>query len=165
MTRGRPARRPAGRVRERPARYTLAAVGPVVVDASIAFFWFANEPDRWGAERLLVTEAALLAPDLMAVEAANAWWKKLRRREMELADVEQAVTNLLALGIAWTPSVVLLRPATRLAAEIGHPVYDCLYLALAASHSASLATADDRLRQAAERLGVRLWSAGGTTRH
>ncbi len=116
-----------------------------------------NEPDRVGAERLLETESALLAPDLMAAEATNAWWKKLRRREMGLADVEQAVTNLLALGIAWTPSTVLLRPAARLAVEVGHPVYDCLYLALAGSHGAALATADARLRQAAERLGVRVW--------
>lgn len=66
------------------------------------------------------------------------------------------MTNLLALGIAWTPSAVLLRPAARLAVEVGHPVYDCLYLTLAASHSAPLA--DDRLRRAAERLGVRAWS-------
>lgn len=93
----------------------------------------------------------------MAIEATNAWWKKLRRREMVLADVEQAVTNLLALGITWTPSTALLRPATRLAAELGHPVYDCVYLALAASHSAPLATADDRLRRAAKRVGVRVW--------
>src|SRR2546426_7767761 len=35
------------------------------------------------------------------------------------------------------------------------------YLVLAASHSAPLATADDRLRRAAERLGVRIWSDGG----
>jgi predicted nucleic acid-binding protein len=158
MTPGRAAKAPAARVRERAPRYTVSITGPVVVDASIAFLWFANEPDPFGAERLLETESALLAPDLMAVEATNAWWKKLRRREMELADVEQAVTNLLALGIAWTPSTVLLRPAARLAVELGHPVYDCLYLTLAASHSALLATADDRLRQAAERLGVRVWS-------
>ena len=148
-------------VRERPSRYTLSATGPVVVDASMAFFWFANEPDRWGAGRLLETERALLAPDLMAVEATNAWWKKLRRHEMELADVEQAVTNLLALGIAWTPSAALLGPAARLAAELGHPVYDCMYLALAAARSVPLATADDRLRRAAERLGVGVWSEGG----
>jgi predicted nucleic acid-binding protein len=100
----------------------------------------------------------------MAVEVTNAWWKKLRRREMELADVEQAVTNLLALGIDWTPAVALLRPAARLATAISHSVYDCLYLALAASHSALLATADDRLRQAAERVGVRIWGVGGATR-
>ena len=160
MTRRR-ANAPAARVRARAPRYTASIAGPVVVDASIAFLWFANEPDRWGAERLLEAESSLLAPDLMAVEATNAWWKKLRRREMELPDVEQAVTNLLALGIAWTPSTALLRPAARLAVEIGHPVYDCLYLALAASHSARLATADDRLRRAAERLGVLIWSDRG----
>lgn len=159
MTRRRAAKGPRGR--ERAARYTIAAPGPVVVDASIAFLWFAREPDRWGAQRLLETESALLAPDLMAVEATNAWWKKLRRGEMDMTDVEQAVTNLLALGIAWTPSPALLRPAARLAGELGHPVYDCVYLALAASHSASLASADERLRRAAEHLGVRIWSDRG----
>jgi predicted nucleic acid-binding protein len=162
VTRRRAAKAAAVRVRERASRYTASIAGPVVVDASIAFLWFANEPDRWGAERLLEAESSLLAPDLMAVEATNAWWKKLRRREMELADVEQAVTNLLAVGIAWTSSTVLLRPAARLAVELGHPVYDCLYLVLAASRSAPLATADDRLRRAAERLGVPIWSEGGS---
>jgi predicted nucleic acid-binding protein len=93
----------------------------------------------------------------MAVEATNAWWKKLRRREMELADVQQAVTNLLALEIVWTPSATLLRTAARLAAELEHPVYDCLYLTLAAAHAASLATVDDRLRRAAERVGIQVW--------
>jgi predicted nucleic acid-binding protein len=154
----RRAARPPLRARERAARYTLATAGPVVVDASMAFLWFANEPDHAGAGRLLEAEAALLAPDLMAAEVANAWWKKLRRREMQRADVEEAVTNLLSIGIVWTPSVVLLRSAARLAAELGHPIYDCLYLALAASHSAALATADDRLRQGATRLGIRIWS-------
>jgi predicted nucleic acid-binding protein len=101
-----------------------------------------------------------MAPDLMAVEAANAWWKKLRRHQMEMADVQQAVTNLLALEIDWTASGQLIQPATRLAVELGHPVYDCLYLALAASHAASLATVDERLRRGAERLGVRIWRAG-----
>jgi predicted nucleic acid-binding protein len=147
----------ATRVRERGARYRPAIAGPVVVDASIAVLWFANEPDRWGAERLLHSESALLAPDFMAIESANAWWKKARRHEMEPADVDQAVTNLLALGIAWVSANALLGPATRLAMELGHPVYDCLYLALAASQSASLATADDRLRRAASLLAVRIW--------
>ena len=133
--------------------------GPIVVDASIAFLWFANEPDRWGAERLLETEVPLLAPDLMVVEATNAWWKKHRRREMDTVDVEQAVTNLLAVGISLTSSAELVRPAARLAIELGHPVYDCIYLALAATRSASLATADERLRRGAERVGVRLWRA------
>jgi predicted nucleic acid-binding protein len=69
----------------------------------------------------------------------------------------RAATNLLAPGTAWTPSSVLLRSAVRLAADLGHPTYDCLDLALAASHAAPLATADERLRSGAERLGVRIW--------
>ena len=150
------------RVRERVVGY-IAMGPPVVVDASIAFLWFANEPDRWGAVRLLEAHSTLLAPDLMAVEATNAWWKKLRRREMDMADVEQAVTNLFALEIAWMPSAELLRAAARLAVEIDHPVYDCMYLALAASHSATLATADDRLRRGAERLGIPIWRHGGSS--
>jgi predicted nucleic acid-binding protein len=144
-------------------RYTGSRLGPIVVDASIAFLWFADEPNSWGAEQLLEADRALFAPDLMAAEVTNAWWKKLRRREMELTDVEQAVTNLLALGIVWTPSTALLRPATRLAAELGHPVYDCLYIALATSHATPLATADERLRRAAERVGVQVWRGAGAS--
>jgi len=131
----------------------------VVVDASIAVLWFANEPDRGNAARLLQSESVLLSPDLMAVEATNAWWKKLRRGEMDPTDVDQAITNLLALEIVWTASTTLLRGAARLAVEVEHPVYDCVYLALAATRSASLATADDRLRRAAARLGVPIWRA------
>jgi predicted nucleic acid-binding protein len=78
---------------------------------------------------------------------------------MTVVEAEQAVTRLLALDIVWTTAATLLRPAVRLAAELGHPVYDCIYLALSASHGAVLATADERLRAGAERVGVRLWSA------
>jgi predicted nucleic acid-binding protein len=151
----RPAARRSG-TRAREVRYTTA--GPVVVDASMAYPWFTNDPDPKGATRLLETESILLAPDLMAVEVTNAWWKKLRRGEMDIADIERAVTHLMALQIVWVSAATLLRPAVRLAAELGHPVYDCIYLALAASHSAVLATADVRLRQGAQRVGVRLWS-------
>lgn len=110
---------------------------------------------------MLETESMLVAPDLMAVEATNAWWKRLRRREMDIVDIEQAVTRLMALQIVWIAAATMLRPAARLAAELGHPVYDCIYLALAASHSALLATADERLRLGAQRVGVRLWSPRG----
>ena len=153
----RSSRRPSARVREREAGYDIVGV-PVVVDASMAAVWFTNESDPLGAARLLQTESMLLAPDLMAVEATNAWWKRLRRREMALVDVERAVTRLLALDIVWVAAATLLRPAARLAAELGHPVYDCVYLALAASRSAVLATPDGALRERAQRVGVRLWS-------
>jgi predicted nucleic acid-binding protein len=51
---------------------------------------------------------------------------------------------------------MLLPAAARLAVELGHPVYDCVYLALAALHAVPLATADKRLQQVAERIGIRV---------
>jgi predicted nucleic acid-binding protein len=130
----------------------------VVVDASIAVQWFANEPESERASRLIVEDRFLLAPDLMPVEAANAWWEKVRRHEMSVPDLEQAIVNLLALGIVLHPSAKLLSRATRLAADIDHPVYDCLYLALATEQGAHLATIDERLRRAAAQAEIRLWT-------
>src|SRR5437762_3139025 len=109
--------------------------------------------------RRLLTEGTKLSRKEIAVEATNAWWKRLRRREMDVAEVERAVTHLLAMQIVWVAAATLLRPAVRLAAKLGHPMYDCVYLALAVSRSAVLATADERLRTGADRVGVRLWSA------
>ena len=129
----------------------------VVVDASVAVQWFANEPGAAAAARLLERDDVLVAPDLMTVEAANAWWKKTRRLEMSRVDLEQAVASLLALDIEWVPTRGLAMLAARQALEIGHPVYDCLYLALAGQRSARLATVDDRLRRLAARVGVDLW--------
>ena len=157
MTARRRARTPASRVREPGSRYALARAGPVVVDASIAFLWLANEPDRERADRLLEASVPLFAPALMAVEVTNAWWKKSRRGEMDANDVEQALTLLFSLRIAWKPSGPLLRRAVRLATELGHPVYDCVYLALATDHAAAIATADERLRRAAERVDIKTW--------
>ena len=44
--------------------------------------------------------------------------------------------------------------ALRLGAELDHPVYDCLYLALALERGAALATADRRFLDAVRRAGA-----------
>jgi predicted nucleic acid-binding protein len=43
------------------------------------------------------------------------------------------------------PSRALLESATRLAIELDHPAYDCLYLALAVENDCRFVTADKRL--------------------
>ena len=148
----RRAARSATRVRERDAISEL-----LVVDASIAVQWFANEPRSSAAARLLEEERRLCAPDLMPVEAANAWWKKVRLGHMEAADLDQALVNLLSLGVELVPATSLLARTARLAVEIGHSVYDCLYLTLARDRRAQLATDDRALRRAAARLGIPVW--------
>lgn len=141
----------------RAARSRRAPATPVAVDASIAVKWFTNEIGSDGAVRLLESEIPLVAPDLMPLEAANAWWKKVRRREMDVEDFDQAVVNLLAVGIVLDPTAPLLRRAARLAVDVGRTVYDAVYLVLSKEKALRLATADDGLRRAAVAIGVELW--------
>lgn len=91
----------------------------------------------------------------------DAWGKKVRRGEMGTGDIEEAVAGLLAMGVEWTPTIPLLERAARMAVDIEHPVYDCVYLALCADRGAALATADARLRDAARDIHVKLWGRDG----
>lgn len=141
-----------------PRRRTAGAEPPVVVDASIAVQWFAHEAGSTRAARLIEGDRRLIAPDLMPVEAANAWWKKRRRKEMDAADVTQAVGHLFALGIEWIAAAPLVARALEVAVEHDHPIYDCLYVVAARDRQCELATADERLRALAGALDVTLWS-------
>jgi len=124
----------------------------------MAVKWYAHEPDSEAAAQLIDDERRLIAPDLMPVEAVSAWCRKVHRREMDASDVDQAVTDLLALDIEWVPAERLLGRAAQLALRREHSVYDCLYLTLSESRDAQLATADDGLRQLARDLNVALWT-------
>jgi predicted nucleic acid-binding protein len=124
-----------------------------VVDASVVAKWYFPEPGRMAAEALLEEciegRCELLAPDLLESEFANLLWKKVRREECG----EDMATEVLALWETDRPRLVdapsLIHRALDLAFRLAHPVYDCLYLATAIEHGASLATADRRLARAA----------------
>jgi predicted nucleic acid-binding protein len=143
--------------RARPLRVREAAASGVIVDASIAVKWWAPEADSAMAVRLLEGTWRLVAPDLMAAEAANTWWDKYRMGEMARADVEAAVTRLCAVGIDWVPTARVLAPAARLAMDLRHSVYDCLYLVTAREQGLPLATGDGWLRRTARSLGIAVY--------
>jgi len=146
--------RARGRVREVPA-------GRVLVDASVAVPWFVAEPVTAQALRVLRGPLTLFAPDFMAIETANALWKKSRRGDVPTADVVEALSTLRTVGIQWLDTAPVIAAATRLALDIGHPVYDCLYLVLARAHDVPLATFDERLRRAAGLSSVSVFALKG----
>ncbi|HMV53494.1 MAG TPA: type II toxin-antitoxin system VapC family toxin [Rhodocyclaceae bacterium] len=114
-----------------------------VVDASVAAKWFAPEDDSPVTFGILDHE--LLAPDLLYAEVANILWKKWRRGEVA-DDVPEIGARLLAgLTLQVTPCASLMADAVALATRLGHPAYDCFYLALARRHSTPMVTADLRL--------------------
>lgn len=128
-----------------------------MVDASVAVQWFAREPGSEASAALVEGNQPLVAPDIMPLEVANALWKKVRHGDVPAGDLQPAVTRILASDITLVPTLTLLERAVRLAVEINHPVYDCVYLVLAEERGAPLASIDERLRAAARARGLRVW--------
>lgn len=114
----------------------------LVVDASIAVKWVVQEADSAAALALLVHQ--LIAPDLLAAECSNILWKKYRSGGLTLEDALLAASSLAASQIELLPARPLLAAATRIACELDHPTYDCIYLALAIDASTVFVTADRR---------------------
>ena len=129
-----------------------------VVDASVAIKWVVPEELSEHADRLLADGGELLAPDLLFVEAANALWKKTRRRELTEREADGALNLLQTSGLVVRPSAAVIPRALQLAAALDHPVYDCVYLALAERERLPFVTADTRIlaRSGRRRLRVRV---------
>jgi len=119
-------------------------VKALVIDASIAVKWVVEEEGTAEALRLL-ERSKLIAPELLVAECANILWKKVRRDELSSEEALLAARLLQSAEIELTPTRILLEPATRIAIELDHPAYDCIYLALAAERDCPFVTADERL--------------------
>jgi predicted nucleic acid-binding protein len=134
----------------------------LVVDASVAVKWFFEEDGHWPARALLESDDALIAPSIILAEIANATWKRFRRGEVSRDDAE-AVTALMAAPFAEiAPIERIVGDAVRLSLDLDHPIYDCLYLALALRDKAPFLTADRKAWTAALGRGIdaRLFGAG-----
>ena len=117
----------------------------VVVDASVAICWFVREAGTEKANRLVAGGSDLVAPSLMLAELANTLLKKTRRGEIR-ADIAQAGLSEIRRFVPKIFNLPELVPsALAIALELGHPVYDCIYLALARRREAPLVTLDRRL--------------------
>ena len=114
-----------------------------VIDASIAAKWVIEEPGT--PEAVVLRERArLIAPDLLAAECANILWKKVRRQELTRDEAILAARLLQGAEVELLPTRSLLQTATRIAIDLDHPAYDCLYLALAMQNDCKFVTADER---------------------
>lgn len=112
----------------------------VVVDASIAIKWVVEEDGT--AEALVLRGGKCIAPELLIPECANILWKKVVRRELVRQEAETAAALLARADVELHGMRGLLETATRYALQLGHPAYDCTYLALALDRGCSFVTAD-----------------------
>jgi predicted nucleic acid-binding protein len=114
-----------------------------IVDASVAVKWVVEE-DFSDAARLLAGET-LFAPDLLHIECANILWKKALKGDLTHSQAARVLKELRTSPVTTVASGPLLESAFGMAEELRHPVYDCVYLALAAERKMPLITADQRL--------------------
>lgn len=113
-----------------------------VVDASVVVKWYIEEPGHDVARAILAGAEPLIAPDLLLTEVANALWRKTRLEELDAGHAVQILAAVAGGLPALTPTPPLTGAALGLALDLGHPVYDCVYLALAVARDAEMVTAD-----------------------
>jgi predicted nucleic acid-binding protein len=121
----------------------------IIVDASVAIKWVVEEEGSDAAAALASQD--LTAPSLLMVECANALWVKVRRGELTPSEALDRIQVLLAAPVEISPDADLAEHAARLALQLNHPVYDCIYLALALQLDGKLVTADRPFAEAVRR--------------
>jgi predicted nucleic acid-binding protein len=116
----------------------------IVVDASVAIKWFLRENLNEEADRLLGGDYRIIAPDFILLEAANIVWKKIMRDELDERDCDFILNGLKGFLSELHPFESLIDRTQKLANQLKHPIYDCLYLAVACENNAAVVTADRR---------------------
>ncbi len=119
----------------------------IVVDASVAAKWLLAEADSEIALSILERhEGQLSAPDLLAIEVSRAL---VTAANMRRIDRDRALSGLRlwlrivdGKQIALHPSTPCLGAGAEIALDLGHPLPDCIYLALAMELGCPLVTAD-----------------------
>lgn len=116
----------------------------VVVDASVAAKWLIAEADSEIAAMLLDGSFDLHAPRLLASEIGDMLWRQARKGSIDDYEAARLAAALLNMPVQWRDDERTCVEAVRIAVELGHPAYDCMYLALALLIGAKVVTADKR---------------------
>jgi predicted nucleic acid-binding protein len=113
----------------------------LAVDASVALKWFL--PDEPLA--IIRDGSGLIAPDILVAEVCNGAWRAARLGRIGQDQVDEIAAILPRIFEALIGAASLAPRAVAIAGAIDHPVYDCLYVALAEVRQVPLVTADARL--------------------
>jgi predicted nucleic acid-binding protein len=115
---------------------------PIVVDASVAVKWVLEERDSALAEAL--SSRVMTAPNLLLVECASALLRRARAGDFPTEAVSAKLRALRLAPIHLEAAERYLDRAVEIAIRLQHPIYDCLYLAMALARQAQVVSADRR---------------------
>lgn len=129
----------------------------LVVDSSVALKWVIEED---GSDQALALQGReLIAPALLRIETANVLRTLAARGALGVDQARQLFELLQSAPVTIVDHDDELEArALAIALELAHPVYDCVYLAVAEKTGLPLITADKRLLN---RLSSTRWAALG----
>lgn len=122
-----------------------------VIDANVGLKWFIEEPRSHAARKFFQQGNSFIAPDIFIPEICNVVWKKVKIHDISLEQGQAIVTNVPMVLDYLVPSSEVTKRAFDLAVQFNHPLYDCLYLALAERESITLITDDGKLVKVAKK--------------
>ncbi|MGA8768950.1 MAG: type II toxin-antitoxin system VapC family toxin [Rhodomicrobium sp.] len=138
----------------------------LVLDASLTLSWFFKDERTPGADAVLteVTENGAVVPALWRLEVANALQMAVRRKRIDAAFRDSALTQLSRLSISTDPDTdayawtVILQLADRFQLTL----YEAAYLELAGRRGLPLATLDRDFWDASAAFGIALLGVDST---
>jgi predicted nucleic acid-binding protein len=125
----------------------------LVIDASVAVKFVAAEPGQAEALDRVFSEPTLVAPDWLLIEASHALWRKVKLGELTRDLATESIVALPQFFEELVATPELVPAAVKLAFELDHWIYDCIYLAAAVATEGRLLTADRKFWNAASRAG------------
>ena len=120
----------------------------IVIDASVGVKLILPEPGFELALSLCARKTVWTGP-LFWAEVGNVLATRVRDRRLTQAAADEAWSRLLQRNLLQADETLkIVSNGLAIAHRLAHPVYDCIYLALAEQLSTILVTADERFLKA-----------------
>ena len=123
----------------------------MIVDTNVLIQIYTNEDVSYD---FIFDELLLEAPDFIKIEFINVIRKIHFLNDVSINKLELAYEKAMGMIYRFHSSDLLLSEAKAISFQFNHPIYDCLFLALAKQKNLPFMSSDKRLLAKAKSFGI-----------